>query len=116
MGPLATFTVSQPNERAWARRSSFRSPTMTQAAPRSWAPAAAARPTGPAPAMYTVLPGLTPAMTAPWKPVGKMSDSSVRSVIFSIACDLSGNLSRLKSAYGTMTYSAWPPIQPPMST
>ena len=33
-----------------------------------------------------------------------------------MAWSLSGNLSRLKSAYGTITYSAWPPTQPPMST
>ena len=33
-----------------------------------------------------------------------------------IARPLSGKRRRLKSAYGTMTYSACPPIQPPMST
>ena len=36
--------------------------------------------------------------TAPWKPVGKMSLSRVRSLILAIACSLLGNLSRLKSA------------------
>ena len=108
--------VSQPKERACARRSGIMSPTMTHAAPRRWHDAAAARPTGPAPATYTVAPGLTSAWIAPWKPVGKMSLSSVRSLIFSSACARSGNLRRLKSAYGTMTYSDWPPIQPPMST
>ena len=37
--------------RACASRSGIRSPTMTTAAPSSWAECAAARPTGPAPAM-----------------------------------------------------------------
>src|SRR5918998_1554783 len=45
-----------------------------------------------------------------------MSESIVRSRIFSSAWSRSGNFSRLKSANGTMTYSAWPPVQPPMST
>ena len=44
------------SDRACARRSSLRSPTITTAAPSSCAPTAAARPTGPAPAMYTVEP------------------------------------------------------------
>src|SRR5213076_785523 len=109
-------TVSHPNERACSSRSGMRSPTITTAAPSNWAEYAAARPTGPAPATYTVEPGPTPAVTAPWNPVGKMSDSMVRSRIFSIAWSLSGNLSRFQSAYGTSTYSAWPPTQPPMST
>ncbi len=63
-----------------------------------------------------MLPGFTPAVTAPWKPVGKMSESMVRSLTFSMAWSRSGNFSRFQSAYGTMTYSAWPPTQPPMST
>ena len=66
------FTVSQPNRRAWASLSSLRSPTMTTAAPNNLAEAAAARPTGPAPATYTVDPTPTPALTQQWKPVGKM--------------------------------------------
>ena len=41
------------------------SPTMTTAAPSSWAAWAAASPTGPAPAMYTVDPVVTPAETQP---------------------------------------------------
>jgi hypothetical protein len=45
-------------------------------------------------------------VTAPWKPVGKMSDSIVRSRIFSIAWSRSGNFNRFQSAYGTVTYSA----------
>src|SRR5215217_5199220 len=45
-----------------------------------------------------------------------MSDSIVRSRIFSIAWSLSGNFRRFQSAYGTSAYSAWPPTQPPMST
>src|SRR5207344_2943621 len=52
----------------------------------------------------------------PWYPVGKMSDSMVRSRIFASAWSLSGNFSTFQSAYGTSTYSAWPPTQPPMST
>ena len=67
---------------------------MTQAAPSSCAEAAQARPTGPAPPTYTVLPGLTPAVTAPWNPVGKISERSVSEVIFSFACSLSGNSSQ----------------------
>ena len=35
---------------------------------------------------------------------------------FFIAASRSGNFSRLKSAYGTITYSACPPTHPPMST
>src|ERR1700688_3814728 len=31
----------------------------------------------------------------------------------SMACALSGNFSRAKSAHGTIMYSAWPPCQPP---
>src|SRR5690606_30002818 len=89
---------------------------MTTAAPSRWADVAAASPTGPAPATYTVEPTPTPAVTAPWKPVGKMSESMVRSRIFSIAWSLSGKVSRFQSAYGTSTYSACPPTQPPMST
>ncbi len=33
-----------------------------------------------------------------------------------MAWSRSGNFSRFQSAYGTITYSAWPPTQPPMST
>ena len=61
-----TSTISQPIFLAWARRSLFRSPTMTTAAPSRYADVAAARPTGPAPATYTVDPGCTPAVNAPW--------------------------------------------------
>ena len=93
-----TSIVSQPNFAALARRSAFMSATITTEAPSSCAPTAAAVPTGPAPAMYTDLPGPTPAVTAPWKPVGKMSESMVRSMIFSMAWSLSGNLSRFQSA------------------
>jgi hypothetical protein len=49
--PFETSTVSQPKLRAWASRCSFMSPTITTAAPSRCAEAAAARPTGPAPAM-----------------------------------------------------------------
>jgi hypothetical protein len=45
-----------------------------------------------------------------------MSDSIARSRIFAIAWSLSGNFSRFQSAYGTATYWACPPTQPPMST
>ena len=96
-------TGSNPTDFACARRSGFMSPISTTAAPRICADAAAARPTGPAPAMYTVEPTPTSALTAPWKPVGRISLSIVRSRILAIACALSGNLSRLKSAYGTIT-------------
>src|SRR5690625_6603712 len=44
-------------------------------------------------------------------PVGKMSESMVRSSIFSSAWSRSGNFSALKSAYGTSTYSACPPTR-----
>ena len=54
--------VSQPNERACANRSALRSPTITTAAPSSSAEYAAASPTGPAPATYTVDPVVTPAV------------------------------------------------------
>jgi hypothetical protein len=91
-------TVSNPTFFACASRSWLRSPRMTTAAPSRRALAAAASPTGPAPATYTVEPTPTPAVTAPWKPVGRMSESMVRSVIFSMAWSRSGNLSRLKSA------------------
>src|ERR1039458_10838456 len=84
-GALAMSTVSQPKLRAWARRSGTRSPTITTAAPSKWQDAAQARPTGPAPATYTTDPGPTPALTAPWKPVGKISDKQVRSLILAIA-------------------------------
>ena len=75
-------TVSQPKDRACASRSAFMSPTITAAAPSSWDDTAAASPTGPAPAMYTVDLVVTPAETQPWYPVGKMSESMVRSRIF----------------------------------
>ncbi|MNJ55868.1 hypothetical protein D3C77_513870 [compost metagenome] len=58
--------ISKPWALAWARRTGLTSPTITTAAPSRRAEAAAARPTGPAPAMYTELPGPTPAVTAPW--------------------------------------------------
>mmetsp|Transcript_19169 Transcript_19169/g.44067 ORF Transcript_19169/g.44067 Transcript_19169/m.44067 type:complete len:210 (-) Transcript_19169:711-1340(-) len=93
-----TSIVSQPNDLACSSLSGIISPTMTHAAPSRLHEAAHASPTGPAPATYTIEPGPTPAVTAPWNPVGKMSDRSVKSAIFSIAWALSGNLSRLKSA------------------
>ncbi len=71
---------------------------MTTAAPSRNADAAAASPTGPAPAMYTVEPGPTPAVTQPWKPVGKMSDSIVKSRIFAMAWSRSGKRNRFQSA------------------
>ena len=49
--PLLTSMVSHPKLRACSRRSGIRSPTMTTAAPSSCAECAAARPTGPPPAM-----------------------------------------------------------------
>ena len=49
--PFETSIVSQPKLRACSRRSGMRSPTITTEAPRSCAECAAARPTGPAPAM-----------------------------------------------------------------
>ena len=55
---------------------------------------------------HTCRPGLTPASTAPWYPVGKMSDSMVKSRSYSVP---PGSGSRLKSANGTRRYSAWPP-------
>ncbi|MOA22440.1 hypothetical protein D3C78_1429960 [compost metagenome] len=58
--------ISKPWALACARRSGLTSPTITTAAPSRRAEAAAASPTGPAPAIYTVLPGPTPAVTAPW--------------------------------------------------
>ncbi|MCY1177625.1 hypothetical protein D9M73_179410 [compost metagenome] len=57
--------ISKPWALACARRTVLTSPTITTAAPNRRAEAAAARPTGPAPAIYTVLPGPTPAVTAP---------------------------------------------------
>ena len=54
-----------PEARACASRSGFKSPTMTTEAPRRCAEYAAASPTGPAPATYTVEPVVTPAVTAP---------------------------------------------------
>src|SRR6478672_1871781 len=116
VSPCETSIVSQPKLRAWASRSFCRSATATTAAPSRYADVAAARPTGPAPATYTVDPGRTPAVMAPWKPVGKMSDSMARSRIFSMAWSRSGNFRRFQSAYGTSAYSACPPTQPPMST
>jgi hypothetical protein len=80
--------------------------TNTWAAPRSAALCAAISPTGPAPKTATVSPGLTPASSVPWYPVGKMSDSMVKSFSCSVPA---GSLSRLKSAHGTRRYSAWPP-------
>jgi hypothetical protein len=47
---LEMSTVSQPKVAAWAKRSAFRLPTITTAAPSSCAEVAAANPTGPAPA------------------------------------------------------------------
>src|SRR6266516_3044749 len=90
--------VSQPKLRACARRSPFRSPTITTAAPSSQHEVAQARPTGPAPATYTVEPVVTPAEKAPWYPVGKMSESMARSLILARAWSRSGNLSRFQSA------------------
>ncbi len=71
---------------------------MMKEAPSNRALAAAHRPTGPAPAMYTDEPGPTLASVQPWNPVGKMSERSVRSLILAIAWALSGNLSNWKSA------------------
>ena len=97
--PWDTSMVSQPKVRACASRSLFRSPTITTAAPSSERRvAAAASPTGPGAGDVDGRPGLTPALTQPWKPVGKMSESMARSRIFSIAWSLSGNLSRFQSA------------------
>src|SRR5260370_32447551 len=98
--------VWQPKDRACLSRSGFRSETITAAAPSKWQAAAQAKPTGPAPATNTFVPGPTPAETAPWYPVGKISDRQVRSLILAIAWALSGNFKRLKSAYGTIAYSA----------
>ena len=58
-------TVSKPTARACCRRAGLTSPTIVTAAPSKRAEAAAAMPTGPAPATYTVAPGTTPAVTAP---------------------------------------------------
>ncbi|OUE08523.1 hypothetical protein CMsap09_06220 [Clavibacter michiganensis] len=73
---------------------------------------AAMRPTGPAPKIATVLPGATFASSVPWYPVGKMSDSIVKSSSCSVP---SGSSSRLKSAHGTRSSSAWPPQYGPIA-
>ena len=59
---LVRSTVSQPKLAACLSRSAFMSPTMTTDAPSSCAEYAQARPTGPAPATYTVDPVVTPAV------------------------------------------------------
>lgn len=50
-GVLDRSAISKPCFLAWARRVGLTSPTITTAAPSRRAEAAAARPTGPAPAM-----------------------------------------------------------------
>src|ERR1700730_4104336 len=106
-------TVTHPNDRACWGRYLLESEEITTAAPRRWQDAAHARPTGPAPAINTVVPGPTPASIAPWYPVGKISVRQASSRIFSIACSLFGYVKSLKPAYGAITYSACPPIHPP---
>ena len=57
--------VSHPKECACASLSGFISPTTTTDASNRWQQAVHARPTGPAPATQTVVPGPSPAVTAP---------------------------------------------------
>jgi len=71
------------------------STTNTWEAPSRKARCAAISPTGPAPYTATRSPMPTSTSTAPWKPVGKMSESIVKSVSCSVPC---GRCSRLKSA------------------
>eukprot|EP00976_Prorocentrum_cordatum_P001175 23787-Prorocentrum_minimum.AAC.3 len=92
--------TSQPKLLACWRRSGSMSPTMTTAAPSSCAEAAHASPTGPAPATYTVLPGFTPAVKAPWKPARMTSrlsvepSASLRAFFFVLVSDSRTKLSR----------------------
>ena len=109
---LAKSTGVAPMLPARASLSASLSTTKTCDAPRSRALWAAIRPTGPAPKMATDLPGATMASSVPWYPVGKMSDSIVKSASFSVPA---GSSSRLKSAHGTRNSSACPPQYGPIS-
>ena len=98
--PLVRSTVSQPKLRACASRSAFMSPTITTAAPSSCALVRRGQPDRAGAGDVDRGPDADAGGTAPWKPVGKMSDSIVRSMIFSRAWSLSGNFNRFQSAYG----------------
>jgi len=79
--------------------------TMTSCAPSTRALSAANCPTGPAPHTATMSDGWMSHMSAPMKPVGKMS---VRNSTCSSLSD-SGTLNMLTSARTTRAYSACPP-------
>ena len=83
--------------------------TYVRAGPNSCADIVAIKPTGPAPTTATTSPALISARSAPKKPVARMSPTK-------IACSSlmrDGIFSIVLSAFGTTTYSAWPPPSPP---
>lgn len=75
---LLRSIVWQPICSASLSRSGLLSEMNTHAAPINSADCAAHRPTGPAPATYTIDPTLTPAFTAASYAVGKMSERNAR--------------------------------------
>ncbi|CAM5495454.1 hypothetical protein SVIOM74S_03713 [Streptomyces violarus] len=67
------------------------------------------RPTAPSPTTTAVAPGLTPAALAAYQPVPITSDNVSRlGISSSVGC--SGTATRVPSARGTRTYSAWQPV------
>ena len=91
---------------AIARRSGTLSMAMTCFAPSRIALRMVICPTGPQPHMATVSVGWMSHCTAACQPVGKMSP---RNSTCSSERPFAGTLMCVLSAYGTRTYSAWPP-------
>ena len=103
----ATMWVA-PNSRAIACRSAWRDSATIVSAP-SWDAASTAHsPTAPSPTTATLLPGPTPAETAPCQPVLITSERASSEPIRS-ASGGPGVASRVPSALGTRIISAWQP-------
>lgn len=71
----------------------------------------ASRPTAPSPIALTVVPCLTPPLTAAWYPVPRTSDSVSRDGIRAES-SATGSFTRVPSANGARTASPWPPSTP----
>ena len=112
----STMSVA-PNSLASAWRCGLRDIAMTRSAPNSLAARIARRPTAPSPTTATVLPGPASAATAPNQPVPSTSEAASSEASTSGSSGRPpGTTTRVPSACGMRTNSAWVPLTNPPLT
>ena len=113
--PRSATTSVAPYSRPRSVRASCRPIRMIRSAPSCLADSTASSPTAPSPMTATVSPAVTPARWAACQPVPYTSDrvsSEASRPSSAVVGSTSGTLTRVPSASGTRTASAWQPAVP----